>query len=387
MRNGLIDIKMSESPQRVLRGARRRRTPPGAPPGIMVADPSALSPQLSYFAYGPDAIEEEQGATLAQIDDWRKSLPVLWIDVVGLGDISVLQNIGEKFGLHHLAMEDVVNVHQRPKVDDYDDHLFIVCRMPSANHLLETEQVSLFLGRDFVITFQEKPGDCFDPVRNRLRTSRGRIRTSAADYLAYALLDAVTDDYFPLLEAIGERIDELEESIMSDPVPDDVNRVHALKRDLLTTRRAVWPQRDTMNQLVRDDSPLISEPTKVYLRDCVDHTFQLIDLIETYRETVSDLTDIFLSAQSIRMNQIMKVLTVIATIFMPLTLITGIYGMNFDTKSSSWNMPELGWSFGYLAVMALMLAIGLGMLEYFRRRGWIGRPRRRAARRRRRHSV
>jgi len=361
---------------------KRRRTPPGAPPGTMVVDPAAPPPQISIIAYGPELLEEKHNVELHDIDERWESFPVLWINVVGLGDVAVLRTFGEKFGFHHLAMEDVVNVHQRPKIDEYDDHLYLVCRMPHTSQRLETEQVSLFLGRNFVITFQEQAGDCFEPVRNRLRAKRGRIRVEAADYLAYALLDAVTDGYFPILEELGERIDELEEIIMSEPVPDDVKRIHVLKRDLLITRRAVWPQRDMLSQLVRDESPLIGARTKIYLRDCFDHTFQLIDLIETYRETVSDLTDIFLSAQSTRMNEVMKVLTVIATIFMPLTLISGIYGMNFDRDASPWNMPELAWAFGYPAIMVLMLGITVGMLIYFRRRGWIGNKHRRRKRHR-----
>jgi magnesium transporter len=361
---------------------RRRRTPPGAPPGTLVADPAAPKPVISAIAYGPQSFEERSEIAPDEIAALRGKHQFLWIDADGLGDIAVLQEIGRMFGLHNLALEDVVNVHQRPKIEDYEDHLFIVCRLAHGNTPLETEQVSIFLGRDFVITFQERPGDSFGPVRGRLRQGRGRIREAGADYLAYTLLDAATDAYFPVLEELGERIDELEDVIMSDPAPDDVKRIHALKRDLLTARRAVWPQRDMLNMMIRDDSPLIGEQTKLYLRDCVDHTFQLIDLIETCREVISDLTDIFLSAQSTRMNEVMKVLTVIATIFMPLTLISSIYGMNFDTRASPWNMPELGWAWGYPATMAAMLAIAACMLLYFRRRGWIGRQRRRRPSRR-----
>lgn len=356
----------------------RRRTRPGAPPGTMVVDPAAPPPEISIIAYGPDLLEETHNAELRDIDARREAFPVLWIDVVGLGDVAILRALGDKFGFHDLALEDVVNVHQRPKIDEYDDHLYIVCRMPRASGRPDTEQISLFLGSNFVITFQEQPGDCLEPVRNRLRAKRGKIRAAGADYLAYALLDAVTDGYFPILEELGERIEALEGMILTEPGPDDVKRIHALKRDLLITRRAVWPQRDMLSELIRDESPLIGAPTKIYLRDCFDHTFQLIDLIETHRETVSDLTDIFLSAQSTRMNEVMKVLTVIATIFMPLTLISGIYGMNFDRNASPWNMPELAWAYGYPATMALMLGIAIGMLIYFQRRGWIGgKPRRR----------
>ncbi|MDA0664048.1 MAG: magnesium/cobalt transporter CorA [Proteobacteria bacterium] len=358
-------------------GHRPRRTPPGAPPGTLVVDPAAAAPTIALIAYGPEALTEEQDIAIADIDGLRETHPVLWLDISGLGDVRTLRDIGEKFGLHSLALEDVLNVNQRPKIDEYDDHLFIVCRMPHNESALETEQVSFFLGKDFVITMQERPGDCFEPVRNRLRTKRGRIRAGGADYLIYALLDAVTDAFFPVLESIGEQIGIMEEEIIGDPMPEDVHRIHALKRDLLTVRRAVWPQREMLSAMIRDESLLIQEQTKLYLRDCFDHTFQLIDLIETYREIVSDLTDIFLSAQSTRMNEVMKVLTVIATIFMPLTLISGIYGMNFSPEASPWNMPELHAAYGYPVVIGVMIAITVGMLAWFRNRGWIGRrPRR-----------
>lgn len=356
--------------------------PPGVPPGTLVADPDAPSPHISLIAYGRDNFEEKSGIAVKDIGDRKDTFPVLWIDVAGLGDIATLESIGEQFGLHRLALEDVVNAHQRPKLDEYEDHLFIVSRMPSEAAPLRTEQVSLFLGRNFVITFQERVGDCFEPVRKRIRDGAGRIRERGADYLAYALLDAMTDGYFPVLEEIGERIDELEDLIMAGPEPNDVRRIHALKHDLILTRRAVWPHRDMLNRLVRDETSLIDADTRIYLRDCFDHSFQLIDHIETYRETVSDLADIFLSAQSIRMSEVMKVLTVIATVFMPLTLISSIYGMNFDTKASAWNMPELGWALGYPIVLVFMVIISIAMLVYFKHRGWIGRSRRRSLGRR-----
>ena len=361
-------------------GHHPRRTPPGAPPGTLVADPAAAAPRIALMAYGPDAIEERAEISLEDIDALRGAFPVLWLDITGLGDAAVIRDIGKKFGLHTLALEDVLNVHQRPKIDEYDDHLFIVCRMPHHEKRLETEQVSVFLGKGFVITMQERPGDCFDAVRNRLRSRRGRIRDSGPDYLTYTLLDAVTDAFFPILESVGEAVTTMEEEIMADPHPNDVRRIHGLKRDLLTIRRAVWPQREMLSTLIRDESPLIMEQTKLYLRDCFDHTFQLIDLIETYRELVSDLTDIFLSSQSTRMNEVMKVLTVIATIFMPLTLISSIYGMNFDSKASWLNMPELHWEYGYPATLAVMALIAIGMILYFRKQRWIGNSRRRRQR-------
>lgn len=350
-----------------------RRSPPGAPPGTLIADPTAPAPKIHVIAYGPEGVEEREVASAGDIDALRGRLPIIWVNVYGLGSVETIQALGERFGLHRLALEDVINVHQRPKMDEYDDHLFVVTRIPYAtDEGLSTEQVSLFLGRDFVLTFQEMSGDCFQPVRRRIHDNRGRIRRSGADYLAYALLDASTDAFFPVLEAYGEQIELLEDEVLESSDPDAVHSIHAMKRNLLTMRRAVWPQREMLNLMIRDDNPFVSEQTKLYLRDCFDHAFQLMDLIETYREIVSDLTDVFLSSANARLNEVMKTLTIIATIMLPLTVVTGIYGMNFDPEASPWNMPELGWRFGYFAALGLMATIVVGMLFWFRRRGWLG---------------
>ena len=253
------------------------------------------------------------------------------------------------FGLHPLALEDTVNLHQRPKVETYDGYLFIVLRMPVAlpstdgvsASRLETEQVTMALGRDFVVTFQERSGDCFGPVRHRLRNPGGQIRQRGPDYLAYALIDAAIDAFFPILEAYGEQVEELEDDVVSQPGNRQIARIHELKRNLLTARRALWPLRDMVNALLREDSPLIDKQTLIYLRDCHDHASQLIDMIETYREICSGLVDIHLSSVSNRMNEVMKVLTIIATIFIPLTFIAGVYGMNFDPHAGPLSMPEL----------------------------------------------
>jgi magnesium transporter len=242
------------------------------------------------------------------------------------------------------------------------------------------------LGENFVLTFQEGGGDCFDPVRKRLRRKRGRIRDVGADYLAYALLDAVIDGFYPVLEDCGERLGVLEDEIIGAPSGAAVTDVHDLKHDLLTLRRAIWPQREMINTLLRDESELVSAATRIYLRDCYDHAVQLMDIVETYREIASALVDVYLSSVSARLNEIMKVLTIIATIFIPLSFIASVYGMNFDRNASPLNMPELGWRYGYVFSLALMLAIALGLLYYFRRRGWLGGTgeQRKARRRRRR---
>jgi len=354
---------------------RRRRTPPGAPPGTLIVDPAAAAPQIQLIAFGPDGVEQHAVRSVAEISELYGRQPVTWINVEGLGSVELIEALGERFKLHRLALEDVLNVHQRPKVEEYDDHVFIVTRIPHVvDGVLVTEQVTIFLGKDYVLTFQQGlPGDCFASLRQRILDARGRFRRMGADYLAYALLDAATDAYFPVLEAYGEQIERLEDDVIETADPSTVPRIHGVKRDLLTMRRAVWPQREMLNQMVRDDNPLIGDQTRVYLRDCFDHTFQLMDLIETYREIVSDLIDVFLSSVNARLNEVMKLLTIMTTIFMPLTVITGIYGMNFSPDAAPWSMPELRWAYGYPAALLLMLVVAGIMLLWFRSKGWIGR--------------
>jgi magnesium transporter len=270
-------------------------------------------------------------------------------------------------------LEDVVNTHQRAKLEEYDDHLFVVLRVPLEFADFRSEQLTLFLGGDYLLSFQEKPSAILDPVRARLRAGRGRIRNSGPDYLAYAIIDVCLDAYFPVLERCGERVEALEQAVLEQPDDRVIAGIHAVKRELLAIRRALWPQREMLNGLIRDESPLISERTRVYLRDCYDHVIQLIDLVETYREIASSLVDIYLSSVSSRLNEVMKVLTIIATIFIPLGFIASLYGMNFDRAVSPLNMPELGWYFGYPLVLLIMCATVFGLLYYFRRRGWLGR--------------
>ena len=363
------------------RPARKRRKDPSRPPagsapGTLTPDPKAKPPRIRVIAYGPESITEHPLREPDQIAELMGRSPVTWIDVDGLGDARIVGRIGELIGLHKLSLADVVHVNQRPKLEDYGNYLFLVARMPCGeadNGALATEQVSICLGPNFVVTFQERqiPGDCFDPVRDRLRRAIGRIRRSGADHLAYALLDAVIDAYFPVVEEIGERIDTLEEAVLGVPTPEVLQQIHRVRRDLIAVRRAAWPLREAVNTLLRDPSPLVADETRVYLRDCHDHTIQIIDLVESYRDLESALMDVYLSMVSYRLNEIMKVLTIIATIFIPLTFIVGLYGMNFDT-SSPWNMPELGWRYGYPAVLLVMAVIAGGMLVFFRRRGWLG---------------
>lgn len=322
--------------------------------------------------YGPSLIEQKSDCASGDIAELRGRAPVLWVDVAGLADVSLLQEIGDIFGLHSLALEDVVNVHQRPKSEEFADHAFLVARMLVPGRGFETEQVSMFLGDNFILTFQERPGDCFETVRDRIRRGRGRIRNESVDYLAYALIDAVIDGYFPPLEALGDEVDALEEDVVDGPKPHQVDAMHRVKRDLLALRRAIWPTREMVNALIRDEAPHFRKTAKLYLRDCYDHTIQLMDIIETYREILSGLLDVYLSSQSAHMNEVMKVLTIIATIFIPLSFVAGVYGMNFDRSASPWNMPELGWLYGYPFSLLLMIGIAVGLLIFFWRRGWLG---------------
>lgn len=376
------------TPQHIRRGARRsrlaltkhhgrkrraprskRRSAPGTPPGSLIPDPDAGRSLLRYIRYDANGIVEDPDCTadeLPALDDRA----VLWVDVVGLGDIELIRTLGERFGLHALALEDVVNVHQRTKAEEYGEQVYIVVRMPMPEADGETEQVSIFLAKGLVLTFQENIGDCFEPIRQRIRHGKGRIRTLGSDYLVYSLLDAVIDAYFPVLDACGEALASLEDELVRDPRPYQIEQVHRLKRELLAIRRAVWPARDMLATLLRGELGELAPSTGIYLRDVHDHTVQLIDIVETYREIASGLVDAYLSSQSTKLNEVMKVLTIISTVFLPLTFITGLYGMNFD-RSSPWNMPELGWRFGYVFALLLMAIAAAGLIYYFWSRGWL----------------
>jgi magnesium transporter len=362
--------------KRSRKGRRRReflrRTMPGAPPGSVVVDPQAPKPVTTLMAYGPDKFREEKIESAEAIPQYVGHYSVLWINVAGLGDASAVNRIGEIFALHRLALEDVVNTHQRAKVEHYPNCIFVVGRMIESDDHIETDQLSLFLGKEFVVTFQETPGDCFEPVRERIRKGGGTLRFAGPDYLAYALVDAFVDNYFPVLENYGERLEAMEERVVSRPDPGLIAQIHEVKRDLLTLRRAIWPLREAINSLVREPVPLIAAETRIYLRDCYDHTIQIIDLLENYRDVASGLTEVYLSSMSNRLNEVMKIMTMFTALFIPMSLIAGIYGMNFNTQASPVNMPELNWFLGYPFALGLMVAIALGMLLFFRRKGWLG---------------
>jgi magnesium transporter len=349
---------------------RKKRVTLGAAPGHLRIDPAAIKSTVQTISYGPDSVTESEVADLGTLPDMRGKLPVLWVNVDGIADAATLQRIGELFGIHRLALEDVANVPQRPKVETYGGLLFVVLQMATVQSSPHNEQVSLFLGPDFVITFQERRGDCLNPVRERIRQGGGRIRGVGADYLAYSIIDAIIDQYFPVLDALVDRIESLEDEVTSGRHGNVNTRLYELRQEARALRRYIWPLRDAMASLTRDEHPSINAETRVYLRDCQDHAAQLIEIVESSRDTANGLMDLHLSISGQRMNEVMKVLTIIATIFMPLSFIAGLYGMNFDTETSPWNMPELHWAFGYPLTLGLMGAVAVIMVFFFWRKGW-----------------
>lgn len=342
-----------------------------APPGTVTPPPGAVTPLIRLMAYDNDQLVEQVIQSADEVRPHLNKWPVLWVDVDGLADAHLIQELGEMFGLHPLALEDVVHTHQRSKVEDYDTNIFMVTRMVNPVEKGEKlEQVGLFLGKNFVVSFQERPGDCFDPVRDRIRKGGRRTRLANADYLAYALLDALVDSYFPLLELYGDTLDELEDGVMEATGGNAImTQIHETKRMLYGLRHVIWPLRDALS-LLSQEHDLISDDTRFFLRDCQDHVMQQLDILENYRERAAGLTDLHLSVISMRMNEVMKVLTIIATVFMPLTFIVGVYGMNFDT-SLPGNMPELHWPFAYPALWGVMIVMAAGMMAFFYRMGWI----------------
>ncbi|WP_317619360.1 magnesium/cobalt transporter CorA [Laspinema sp. D2d] len=352
---------------------------PGSMPGTLIIGHRAVMPTIVAIDYCEKKAIRLLMATPEECIPYLDSESVSWLDVQGLGSEDILNRVGQVFNLHPLLLEDIVNVPQRPKVEDYEGHLVIIARMvmlkehrhDPAEESFITEQVSFVLGKSYLLTVQEEPEhDSFGPVRDRIRSNKGTIRKQKADYLAYALLDAIIDGFFPVLEAYGERIEDLEDEVVANPTPHTLQKIYKIKRELLTLRRAIWPQRDAINTLIRDGSPLICEEVRIYLRDCYDHTMQVLDMVETYRELASGLMDVYLSSINNRMNEVMKLLTVISSIFIPLTFIAGVYGMNFNPEASRLNMPELNWYWGYPAVWVVMIAIAVFMILLFWRRGW-----------------
>ena len=347
-----------------------RRETLGVSPGTLSAPPDAHPSRLSVLAYSKDAFVEETDVDLARVDELRAQHNVTWVNIEGLADVDLLASLEDRLGIHRLALEDTLNVTQRPKLDDYGDHQYVVTRMPISQEILETEQVSIFLAKDYLLTVQERPGDCLEGVRARIRAGRPRLREGGVDYLGYAILDALVDAYFPLLDAESTRLDKLELAIIEQPHPKHIAELHDLKHSLITLRRYLGPFREVTNTLMREEDAYLTPKTRVFMRDCADHLRQASDLVESYRDIATGLMDLYLSLMSQRMNEVMKVLTIIATVFIPLSFIAGLYGMNFDPSVSRWNMPELSWPFGYPLALGAMFAVAGVMLVYFWRKGW-----------------
>lgn len=347
---------------------------PGTAPGTLhpIEETGAGPVRITVIDYGPDHLVEKVVERVEELLPYRDAQTTTWINIEGLQDVALLTSLGQHFGVHPLTLEDVLNCGQRPKLEDYGTYHFLVLKSLSIREgSLELEQISFILGNNYVLTIQEVPGDSFEAVRQRIRRGKGQIRKAGADYLLYALVDALIDEFFPVLERYGEQIEALEDEVILQPSPEVLHRIHAVKRDLLVLRRTAWPERDTINAFSREESHLISGETKVFVRDCYDHIIQVIDIVETYRDLSSGLQEAYLSSISLRMNEIMKVLTIISTIFIPLTFIAGVYGMNFDPRVSPWNMPELEWYWGYPFSLALMAVVGGALVIFFRRKGWL----------------
>ncbi|MFO7889781.1 MAG: magnesium/cobalt transporter CorA [bacterium] len=342
----------------------------GLAPGSLVytGEKRKQEPKITIFDYSASKVEEKVCSSIEETFKYRDTTSVTWINIDGIHKIDIIEKIGKHFNLHPLILEDILNTNQRPKVEDLEEFLFIILRMhvnnaPAAG--FNTEQVSLLLTKNCVISFQEQEGDLFDPIRERIRTGKGRIRSMGTDYLAYTLIDAVVDNFFFVLEQTGELTENLENEVIENPEPEVLHRLHSLKQNLLFLRKSVWPLREEITKLKRTESSLITPSTNIYLNDVYDHTIQIIDMVETMRDIITGLQDMYLSNISNKMNEVMKVLTIIATIFIPLTFIAGIYGMNFTY------MPELQYKWGYFIILGVMGLIMIGMIWFFRRRKWL----------------
>ncbi|MBU0549609.1 MAG: magnesium/cobalt transporter CorA [Candidatus Omnitrophica bacterium] len=324
--------------------------------------------KITIIDYNETQFQEREVPKAEDCFCFKDTSSVTWINIDGIHDVDTIEKIGKHFDLHPLVMEDILTIEQRPKMEDLESHILIIFKMFYYDERIEEikiEQVSLIFFSNCVISFQETQGDVFDPIRERIRSAKGRIRKMGADYLAYALIDAIVDNYFIIMEKIGEKIEGMEEELVTEPTPKTLQTIHNLKRDAIFLRKSVWPLREVISGLQRTDSILIKKSTAIYLRDLYDHTIQVIDTVETVRDMVSGMLDIYLSSISNKMNEVMKVLTIIATIFIPLTFIAGVYGMNFK------NMPELDWRWGYPLVWVLIISVALLMLSYFKRRKWL----------------
>jgi magnesium transporter len=349
---------------------KRRSRKAGLPPGslIHIGEKLTEKTKISVFDYDENQLNEREIRTVDECRQFKDSPTVTWIHINGIHDTRTLEELGTIFGLHPLILEDILNTDQRPKIEDFCEYIYIVLKAfydhGADNSQITSEQISIVLGPKFVISFQEKDTDIFKPIRERIRASKGRLRTAGADYLAYTLIDTIVDNYFTILEQLGEKIEVIEESLVKNPSTQTLRAIQSLKREMIFLRKSVWPLREAVSSLERAGCQLINESTNLFLKDTYDHTIQVIETIETFRDTLSGILDIYLSSINIKMNEIMKVLTIIATIFMPLTFLVGVYGMNFKY------MPELEWHWGYFLIWGVMIIIAISMLVYFRKKRW-----------------
>ncbi len=342
----------------------------GVSPGsaVFIGSRKAESVNISIFDYNETACTERTTKKIEDCFPFKDTPTVTWLNIDGLHETHAIEAAGKEYDLHPLVVEDILNTHQRPKIEIYDNYIFVSLKMLSGvndSHMVESEQVSLILGKNFVFSFQEKEGDVLDSLRVRIREGKGRIRKMGPDYLLYAILDIIIDHYFLILEKIGDKVEAFEEDLMKEPKSDTLHEIYTLKREILFLRKSVWPLREAVSTLEKCESDLINDRTSPYLRDLYDHIIQVIDAVETTRDLLSGMLDLYLSSVSNKMNEVMKVLTIIATIFIPLTFIAGIYGMNFEF------MPELKWRYAYFAVWVIMVVLGLGMVKFFRKRKWL----------------
>jgi len=355
----------------MVRRLKKRSRKAGLPPGslIHIGDRLTEKTKITVFDYDEAHLQEKEIKTVGECRQFKDSPTVAWIHIEGLHDTQILEELGAVFGLHPLTLEDILNTDQRPKMEDFCEYIYIVLKTfynhADENNETSSEQISIILGPTFVISFQEREIDIFKPIRERIRAGKGRLRKSGADYLAYSLIDTIVDNYFTVLEHLGEKIEIIEESLVKNPSTQTLQAIQHLKREMIFLRKSVWPLRETISSLERTECQLIQESTGLFLKDIYDHTIQVIDTIETFRDMLSGILDIYLSSISNRMNEIMKVLTIIATIFMPLTFLAGVYGMNFKY------LPELEWHWGYFLLWGVMIIIAIFMLVYFRKKRWL----------------
>jgi magnesium transporter len=339
----------------------------GLPPGelVHIGEKRIEKPRITIIDYDEKNFEEKQLESVEKCFPYKEKSTISWINIDGIHEVEIIKKIGGCFNIHPLVQEDIVNTGQRPKIEDFESFIYIVLKMlHQPKDEIISEQVSIILGKNFVISFQESSGDVFDYVRERLRKGKGRIRTMGSDYLAYALFDAIVDNYFVILEKIGEKIESIETEVVDNPEPETLQTIYNLKRELIYVRKSVWPLREVIAGLQRNESKLINKSTEIYLRDAYDHTIQVIDTVEIFRDMTSGLLDVYMSSVSNKMNEVMKVLTIFAAIFIPLTFIVGIYGMNFQ------NMPELAWQWGYYIILIIMLIVGMSLVGFFKRKKW-----------------